>query len=85
MEMRNNDAMSFVVDTYISQYTEVVWEFRKFLSSTADSARPSQAICGGDLIRFIHKETNGYLSADIPYKNAQFPEVFFRKYEGDFA
>lgn len=39
--MRNNDSMSFVVDTYISQYTEVVWEFRKFLSSTADQARPS--------------------------------------------
>lgn len=69
IEQKSNDSLSFVVDTYISQYTEVMWEFRKFVTSTSEANKVSNAICGGDLVRFLHQETGGYLTADIPYKN----------------
>ena len=39
----------------------------------------SNRIHGGDLVRFVHSELEGELSADINYESND-PEVFVRKF-----
>ncbi|EAR94170.2 cation channel family protein (macronuclear) [Tetrahymena thermophila SB210] len=84
VEEKKNDKISFIIDTYISQYSEVAWEFRKYSTCSSQNNLPKSVISGGDFVRFFHSETEGYLTADIAYQNQLLPQVYLGNYNGTY-
>ena len=64
-------------EAFLSNTSDTIWQV--FYQGQQPKEVQRNRICGGDLIRLIHSELEGELSADICYKLNE-PEVFIRKY-----
>ena len=60
----------------------MTYQIKKYRKNIAEIDKLN--LCGGDLIRLLQTEVEGYLSADINY-NMQNSECYIRKYSGEYS